>query len=1242
MPRKLAVDVRDKFMSNVELDSGLSLLDTVVISHTAIVEASESGDGLDAYLPVFRQQCEEIAKAAEVEAYDDLVAILQSLIQLIESGDIPQQMTVDRLNDWFSDMLGYLSAPHEAEHLARLSELLSSDQQQDSNDLEQQPEVEVETSSSAELTQDSDPLDGLEQSLEAMEDDDIWADPGLDAVVDQIESEFTEINQDPDSGPASDQPSEVMEDDDIWANPGLDDGADQIESEFTEIVEEQPISQQAEPSDQPEPEEEVSEVLVMLAEELADVSPQLDEAVTVIVETDDSEAMITAIGEYQELVSRVNEVTDALGLSGLVLVCEFIMENTLLLIDQPAEVREKAREVLTGWTQVVIQHLQAPKNDERCLAVVDYLEKENWPQPLAYRDVRALIEGLTKELELSGDYEVEQRETEATAADVELVIAEEVGTNLIDAFFAESPGHAEKLSALVEALTNGEDIQQNVEAAQRVAHTLKGSGNLVGASGVANLSHHMEDIFEHIAQTHAVPPQELADSLQDAADTLEAMIEYLQGMGDYPANAQSTLQQVLDWANHLDKLGFSEGVIPPMPTAEDSDWPSESAATDELEIASSEVAGEGEVSTPSEPSEAAVTAPAAAVAANASGTPASNQPEQASAPRNEAIRVNAELLDSIFQVVGETSIAIGQLQEHINRVENSSKQLSRNEGILRQRRYDLENLVSIRGMAARHRRAANAAGDNTFDPLEMDEYDEFYGATHAYIEGVSDATAILKGITGEVSNLNGLFQLQQRLNKQLQQLVMQTRMIPVASIVARLHRAVRQACRATGKSADLSIKGEELLIDGEVLSKLADPLMHLIRNAVDHGIESEDLRFEKGKANKGNITLEFRQEGNNVAVICSDDGSGLDFARIREVAISRGLMEDVAGADEKVLARMILQSGFSTRDQVTQVSGRGIGMDVVNTMIQHLNGSMDIGPADTGGTQVIMRLPITLLTSHCLLVSAGDGVAYAIPTATLTQILSPGTGEFGDVGGQQTFRLENDVFPAQSLNSLLGIPEAEDSRQQDKTVLLLQAGDGMTSITVDRVISSYDLVVKNTGSYVRYVPGVAGVSTLGDGSVVAVLDLATLIKQGVASGTAAVLDRRSHARAQPEQIKLPKVLVVDDSLSVRDSLSQLMSDGGFEVAVARDGLEAIDQLDKEQPDIVLTDLEMPRMNGLELASYMRKSEQWSGLPIIMVTSRTMAKHREQAAEAGVDDYITKPYTEDEVLASISDHLVESA
>jgi chemosensory pili system protein ChpA (sensor histidine kinase/response regulator) len=955
------------------------------------------------------------------------------------------------------------------------------------------------------------------------------------------------------------------------------------------------------------PEFDTSGMLGMLAAELLDATPELGELAKTICETEDADTLQQAIVAYQDIVSRILAVADELGLEGLTQVGLFVTRNMTLLQESSPADRLRARDVLQQWPGAIIEHLVQPQDDTLCLAVVDFLEIDSWPEPLPYRQVRELIDGLTSELEISGESMAEKREVEARAEYVSLDLSDDVSPELIEAFFAESPGHAETLSHLMESIASGDFIQQNVESAQRIAHTLKGSGNLVGARGVATLAHHIEDIFEFIAKQKMRPPQALADTMQEAADTIETMLEYMRGVAPEPEDAQTVLQKVLNWANRID-----QGNVRMDDFSEESPLAQRKARLDtdsvELPEGYSDRRKNGEAQT------------------------ADMQTSTAA----ETVRVPLGVLDNMFRVVSETAIAIGQIQEHLKRLDDSDKTIRKNDSDLQQRRYELENLVSIRGMAAQHR-IARADNDAGFDPLEMDVYDEFYGATHAYIEGVADSRHILRDFTMEVSELNALFLLQQRLNKELQEVIMTTRMVPVSTISARLQRTVRQVCRATGKQAELSVSGEDLMLDGDVLNKLADPLMHMLRNAVDHGIETDVERTAANKPQVGRITLHFRQQGNSVVVDCADDGVGLNYERIRNTAIRHGLIDAQDTPSNQALARMILQSGFSTSEKVTQVSGRGVGMDVVNNTIQALKGSMEVADGSAGGTLVTLRLPITLLTSHCLLVGVGSDETFAIPTTALTQILSPGTGKLGRVGKQITYQLGKEVYTTCSLESLLGKPDqGVDESLADRSVMLVQTAEGIKAVTVDRVISSYDLVLKNMGAYVKSLAGVAGVSILGDGSVVTVLDLPSLLEHRDS--------RKTHAQAKlstsrpAAEVLLPKVLIVDDSLSVRSSLSQLMSDGGYRVVTARDGLEAVNMLDAEAPDIVLTDLEMPRMNGLDLVGYIRNSSQWNPLPVVMITSRTMAKHREQAERAGVNSYITKPFTEDEVLASIDREL----
>lgn len=1182
-------------MSEIQTESIEALLALVELAQSEVAEATAGFDaqGADDFADLCRGHLETIGWASDMAGLQQLTAISNALQSQYDSGEGGWNAeTGAELVNWLNDLQLYLDAPEAGDALQLLLSPLAEGQQSELQDSWSQSSdsgsaVAVDSHAGEVVFSESD-FAGQDISAAA-------AFPAEDAFPG--ESEFSASDFAQDDFPADEWPGADLDDELV----SLDAGGEGMVTLDASLFED-------------DTDFDTNGMLGMLAAELHEASPDFTRLAQTIGETEGASELGQAIEAYQDIVGRILTVSDELKLQGLIQVCLFVNRNLALLADMPQAQRAQAREVLQGWPAAVIEHLVQPGDDALCLAVVDYLELESWPEALPYRQVRELIEGLISELEITGDQVVEQRQIEATPDDVSLEMSEDVSPDLVEAFFAESPGHAETLSHLMEAIAGGENIQQNVESAQRIAHTLKGSGNLVGVRGVASLAHHVEDIFEYIARQKMSPPRVLAETMQEAADTLESMLESMQGVAPPPEDAQAVLQKVLDWANRIDQGNVRlDDLDPESPDAQ------RRGRLDPEPAELPEGVADRRRSQPVEEQAAAATVNTSANA--------------------ETVRVPLDVLDNMFRVVSETAIAIGQIQEHLNRLDQGDKTIRKNDTELQQRRYELENLVSIRGMAAQHR-IASISNDADFDPLEMDVYDEFYGATHAYIEGVADSRHILREFTTEVSELSALFLLQQRLNKELQEVIMTTRMVPVATIAARLQRTVRQVCRSTGKQAELFISGEDLMLDGDVLNKLADPLMHMLRNAVDHGIESADERVAANKPETGRITLGFRQEGNSVVVDCADDGIGLNYDRIRQTAIRHGLIGEHESPGHEALARMILQSGFSTREHVTQVSGRGVGMDVVNNTIQGLKGSMEVGDGNDGGTLVSLRLPITLLTSHCLLVGVGSEETYAIPTTTLTQILSPGTGKLGRVGNNITYQLGKEVYTTYSLDSLLGkARNTGEDNIEEYSVMLVQTGEGIKAVTVERVISSYDLVLKNMGAYVKSLNGVAGVSILGNGSVVTVLDLPSLLLQRDSRGrssTTQVMPKQ----AAPEAV-LPKVLIVDDSLSVRSSLSQLMTDGGYRVVTARDGLEAVNILESEAPDIVLTDLEMPRMNGLDLVGYIRNSEQWNPLPVVMITSRTMAKHRQQAEQAGVNTYITKPFTEDEVLASIDRELVQN-
>ncbi|MFN0305346.1 MAG: response regulator [Burkholderiales bacterium] len=613
-------------------------------------------------------------------------------------------------------------------------------------------------------------------------------------------------------------------------------------------------------------------------------------------------------------------------------------------------------------------------------------------------------------------------------------------------------------------------------------------------------------------------------------------------------------------------------------------------------------------------------------------TPASTSQADAtgsSLVAQQALRVPVATVDELFRLTSELAIKIGQLQALLKNATHHSRQLLTQNLAVQKRIFELENLVDVRGLAAMRTR-----GDQTriggFDPLEMDQYNELHSVSRALAEETSDVRGMSALLGDDLAKLTAVYLQHDRIRKDLQHITTSTRMAPVKSMLPRLTRNIRQTCQATGKKAELELEGGEALLDGDVLSKLADPLLHLLRNAVDHGVEPTPERAPLGKPEVARILLSFTRQGQSVVVRCSDDGRGLDFAAIRSKAIERGLLKADRMIDERELARMILLPGFSTRDRVSEISGRGVGLDVVHDRILTLKGTIDIRSNGSGlGTTVEMRIPASLVAVHALLVRAG-GQLFALPTHTIDQAFAPESGEFLDVAGESHFKSRDRLYPTKPLASLCGVRQVKDqiTAMEDHSVVLVRGDDRTYAILVESIVDGRDLITKDMGRFVRRVRGVAGVAILGDGAIAPLLDVPEMLR------SPAAFERNAPSGELAAVAEQTRILVVDDSLGVRRSLMQLIGDSGLDCQSANDGVEAVQAIEKFRPHLVVTDLEMPNMNGLELTAHLRKQAETRRLPVIMITSRSQAKHRELAEKSGVTVYLTKPYSDVELMAHI--------
>jgi chemotaxis protein histidine kinase CheA len=895
----------------------------------------------------------------------------------------------------------------------------------------------------------------------------------------------------------------------------------------------------------------------------------------------------------QELISmteqaeNIGNAVNLIGLEGLGVASEIISSNLGLVSQEGYYISPELLSIIAEWPDKLSGYLKNIYSNNYVQLLITYLQDKNWPEPVNAELSEQLINKLSSPSFI--EEEVESRQIKASSDDVSLELPVDVNQELLEGLLQDLPAQTEEFSKSIQNLCEGGGVD-DIEVAQRVAHTLKGAANVVGVKGIANLTHHLEDILEAQVKSRALPVAELLDILVSASDCLEAMAEALLGIDAAPDDALKTFQSVLDWANSTDRKDTSHHEV-------------------KFESISDNQSSVENV------------------------TPSSDQHLKEFKLSEAMLRVPSSLADELLRLAGESLISSGQVQEHIKNVLKRQDAIQLHNQSLQQLSYDMEHLVDIQGVA---NQLNSESDENDFDPLELDQYNELHSISRRLIELSADSVQLTTTLGGDLSDLDNLVINQNQLQKESQELVLKTRMVPTKSIIPRIRRGVRQACRVTGKQVELLVEDNDTFMDSEVLNDLIEPLMHLIRNAVDHGIESSAERINSGKPETGIIRLNFSRLGDKISINIEDDGRGLDLDKIKFKAVSCGLIDSDFDMSDEAIFRFILEPGFSTRDEVTQVSGRGIGLDVVSVKIRELKGSISIQSEFGKNSRFELMLPVSSFSTHSLLVRIRQHI-YAISNRGVEEILYPGLGELHEKDEGVVFKMEDDEYDVLMVDDLLSLPK--DRRKLDRShfpVLLIREESGdIKAVLVQEVIASRDVVVKPMGKYLPKLKGVAGATVLGDGSVAPVIDMPELLQHNVSEDTNLIDDNTVFS---VEHNRLPYILVVDDSLSARQSLAQFVQDLGLDVRTARDGMEAVSLIEARRPDLILVDMEMPRMNGLELTSHIRASANTLETPVIMITSRSTDKHREAAIRKGVNHFMIKPFAEDELASYINEAL----
>ena len=826
----------------------------------------------------------------------------------------------------------------------------------------------------------------------------------------------------------------------------------------------------------------------------------------------------------------------------------------------------------------------------------------------------------------------------ATSANTQQALLADIDPDVVEVFLEEAGDLVDELEELIQAWEQEPSEKVHAEALKRVLHTFKGGARMAALMGLGEVAHRFETDIENM-QSGSQPSAGFFADAHGIYDRLAAGVETVRAwMGGDQLQEFCALLET-SWADSFERAKPA---------------PAEIAA----EVISEEPAGEDfvveEIVAPEPEPEVASTSQEILPVLTQEAAPASNvlpfirkskglQDRDGGQPRNqpqEMVRVASELLEELVNLAGETSISRGRLEEQVSEfglaLDEMDSTLSRlNEQL---RRLDKETEAQIL-----FRQEQLAEKEDDFDPLEMDRYSSIQQLSRSLLESTSDLLELRQTLGNKTRDTETLLLQQSRVNTELQEGLMRSRMVPFSRLVPRLRRIVRQVSAELGKQVDLVFSNVEGELDRSMLERMVAPLEHMLRNAVDHGIESPEKRRAAGKVERGRIAVAVAREGSEVVLTISDDGGGIDLMRVREKAIESGLMRADAELSNNEIMQFILQAGFSTAEKVTQISGRGVGMDVVSAEIKQIGGGVTISSQLGEGTEFTVRLPFTVSVNRALMVKVGDDI-FALPLNTIEGIvrLSPFELEHYYRTPEARFEYAGEPYQVNYFGNLLQSSAQPKLNVEDMQlpVLLVRSDNTAMALQVDAIMGSREIVVKSLGPQFAGVQGVSGATVTGDGTVVVILDAHALLRKHsalLARPEAPLLQRADEVsgREEPEVQKL--VMVVDDSVTVRKVTTRFLEREGYSVTTAKDGQDAIIQLQDIMPDVILLDIEMPRMDGFEVARHIRSSSRLRDIPIIMITSRTGKKHRDHALSLGVNHYLGKPYQEEVLLSAIHDY-----
>lgn len=820
----------------------------------------------------------------------------------------------------------------------------------------------------------------------------------------------------------------------------------------------------------------------------------------------------------------------------------------------------------------------------------------------------------------------------------------EIPAEILEFFVPEAEEHLQIVQECLLSLESTSDPGQ-VHKLFRAMHTVKGSAAQVGLQRIARVAHGAEDLVGRVRDGELQPSHAIVDLCLEAVDSIKKLL-YNQ-WSDEPT-LQRSIKALL---GRIERFAPADPVEAAVETEHAASLPAPvPVATPIASLPKTEVP---------EPSESEIEPDFIA---------GLRSKEPTALPQSKSVRIALERLDSMMNAVGELVInrtrMLGRLAEleRLAEVLNFSKARMSDKIGEFQEKHEFSRITGSFSSSHSQRMDSGFYGSmeaesSDFSELEMDRYDDYNILSRSLTEISADVTEVLTQLDGFVRRVDSDIDEFTKLAHRLQDEITQARMVPIGNLYTRISRTVRDAAKAANKQVELTLAGAETELDNNIIQQISDPLIHLVRNAVAHGLESHEDRYQSGKTDHGNVAVRAYHRGNHIYIEVEDDGKGIDYEKVRSTAVEQGLYsaEQAPSLSERDLLEVLFHPGFSTASKKTELAGRGVGLDVVRANLTALNGEIDIDTQKGAGTRFTLKVPLTLIISQALFVRCGD-MSFALPLSFVEEIRRLSATDIEEVGGKLLTRVRDVVTEIVRLDEQLGLPAVEPVNGFYRMVIVNVAGR-QVGIVVEDVLRKDEIVIKSLGEYLRNVKLFPGATIAPDGSLILLIDVNRLVagesierRPLMTAATAARIFAPGAAavaagaipEAAIEPVKQDRVIILaDDSISVRKFVGRMLEKAGYRVRLAADGLEALEIALQSRCDLVITDLEMPRTNGYELMTHLRQNAETRSIPVMVVTSRAGAKHRERAMKEGAAGFLTKPVQDDQLIAAVNE-LIGSA